>query len=147
MMGLKEMFEIDEIWATLDKGQWMTLSVGTDKSSCIHVVDFMCKLSDHRLQIVSRKLLLKCVPYKHIREQILPCCKKGQGQPRVIIWTNLEVLKYFIVHTNFQGHRPSGSREEDILRLLPYMVMWPWPFEQTTKFGFHRPSGFREEDV
>ena len=41
-----------------------------------------------------------------------------------------------MLHTNFKGHRPFGSREEDCLRFLPYMgiaailVMWPGPFEQ-----------------
>ena len=55
----------------------------------------------------------------------------GQGQPRVIIWTTLVVLKYMILHTKFQGHWSIGSGEEDFLRFLPYMgmaailVMWP----------------------
>ena len=41
-----------------------------------------------------------------------------------------------MLHTKFQGHRSSGSGEEDFLRFLPYMgmaamlVMWPIPFEQ-----------------
>ena len=36
-----------------------------------------------------------------------------------------------MLHTKFQGNRPSGSGEEDFLRFLPYMgmaailVMWP----------------------
>ena len=42
-----------------------------------------------------------------------------------------------MLHTNFQGHWPFGSGEEDFLRFLPYivmaatLVMWPGPFEQT----------------
>ena len=39
-----------------------------------------------------------------------------------------------ILHTNFQGHRPFGSGEEDFLRFLPYKGMagiCPGPFEQT----------------
>ena len=42
-----------------------------------------------------------------------------------------------MLHTNFQGHVPFGSEEEDVLRFLPYMgmpailVMWSGPFEQT----------------
>ena len=41
-----------------------------------------------------------------------------------------------MLHTKFQGHRSSGSGEEDFLRFLPYMgmaamlVMRPRPFEQ-----------------
>ena len=76
-------------------------------------------------------------PYKSIRDQIWPCRKIGQGQLRVIIWINLEVLEYPMLHTNFQGHWSFGSREEDFLRFLPCMgmaailVMWHRPFEQT----------------
>ena len=42
-----------------------------------------------------------------------------------------------MLRTNFQGHQPFGSWEEDFLRFLPYigleaiLVMWPGPFEQT----------------
>ena len=41
-----------------------------------------------------------------------------------------------MLHTNFKGHWPLGSGEEDFLMFLPYMgmaailVMWPGPFEQ-----------------
>ena len=75
-------------------------------------------------------------PYKSVRDQIWPCHKIGQGQLRVIIWTNLEVLEYPMLHTNFQGHWPFGSREEDFLIFLLYMgmvaifVMWHRPVEQ-----------------
>ena len=76
-------------------------------------------------------------PYKSIRDQIWPCRKICQGQPRVIIWTNLVILEHPMLHTKFQGHRSFGSGEDDFLRFLPYMgmaailVMWPIPFEQT----------------
>ena len=72
--------------------------------------------------------------------------KMGQGQPRVIIGTHLVVLEYQMLHTNFQGHWPFGSREEDFLRFLPYMgmvailVMWPRPFEQPFIFWSHGGS-------
>ena len=32
------------------------------------------------------------------------CCQKGQGQPQVIIWKILVVLRYPTLHTKFQGH-------------------------------------------
>ena len=76
-------------------------------------------------------------PYKSIRDQFWPYHKIGQGQPRVISWTNLVVLKHWMLHTKFQGHRPFGSREENFLKFLSYMGkaaildMWPRPFEQT----------------
>ena len=75
-------------------------------------------------------------PYKSIRDQIWPCRKIGQGQSRVIIWINLEALECPMLHTNFQGHRPFGSREKEFFTFLPYIgiaiiwVMWPRPFEQ-----------------
>ena len=85
-------------------------------------------------------------PYKSIRDQIWPCCKIGQGQPRVIIWANLVVLKHPMMHTKIQSHWPFGSGEEDFFRFLAYMamsailVMWPGPFEQTFVPPSHRSS-------
>ena len=88
--------------------------------------------------IVSEKsIVLPFFPCKSIRDQIWPCRKIGQGQPRVIIWTNLVVLDHPMAHTKIQGHRPFGSGEEEFLRFLPYMgmaailVVWRGPFEQT----------------
>ena len=88
------------------------------------------------MTIVSEKSIV-LFPYKSIRDQIWPCRKIGQGQPRVIIWTNLIVLEHPMLHTKFQGHRTFGSWKEDFLRFLPYMgmvailVMWLRPFDQT----------------
>ena len=51
-----------------------------------------------------------------------------------------------MIHTKIQGHRPSGSGEEDLFRFLPYMdmaailVMWTGPFEQTFVPPSHRSS-------
>ena len=42
-----------------------------------------------------------------------PCCKKGQGHPRVIIYTNFVELHCLMLHAKFQNHRPSCSGEED----------------------------------
>ena len=94
--------------------------------------------------------------YKRIIDQIWPCRKIGQGQPRVIIWTNLAVLEYLMLHTKFQGHRPFRSRE-DFKVFAKYghgghfgHVTWTiltnfrcpitWRFHM--KFRFNRPSGF-----
>ena len=81
------------IWLTLDKGQWMTLTLGCHKSSCTHLFDYYTYMYTYIhltgfnsfLEIYS----LSIFPYKNERDQIWPCCKIGQGQPRVIIWTNL----------------------------------------------------------
>ena len=87
--------------------------------------------------IVSEKsIVLPFSPYKSIMDQIWPCRKIGQGQPRIIIWANLVVLEYPMLHTNFQGHRSAFWFQRRFLRFLPYMgmaailVMSPWLFEK-----------------
>ena len=52
-------------------------------------------------------------PYKSIRDQIWPCCKIGQGRPRVIIWTKYDWPESPMLHTKPQGHWPFGSGEEN----------------------------------
>ena len=61
-------------------------------------------------------------PYKSIKDQIWPCRKIGEGQPRVIFWTNSVPLEHPMLHTKFQGHKPFGSGE-DFLRFLTYIGM------------------------
>ena len=103
-------------------------------------------VSNHRRQQCLKNPLFSFFPYKSIRDQLWPCRKIGQGQPRVIIWANLVVLKHPMMHTKIQGHWPFGSREEDFFRFLPYMamatimVMWPGSFEQTFVPPSHRSS-------
>ena len=63
-------------------------------------------------------------PFKSIRDQIWPCQKIGQGQPRVINWANFVVLKHLMMHTKIQGHWPFGSGEEDFF--LGFYHIWPW---------------------
>ena len=69
-----------------------------------------------------KSIVLPFSPYKSIRDQIWPCRKICQGQPRVLIWTNLVVLEHPTLHTKCQGHRPFGSGE-DFLRLYH---LWAW---------------------
>ena len=96
---------------------------------------------------------LSIFPYKSKRDQIWHCCKKGQGQPRIIIWIYLVVLQKPMPLTKFQCHRLFGSREENFQRFLPYMsmaailVMWHKPFSSIPwrlhmKFSFNQPSGY-----
>ena len=56
---------------------------------------------------------LKKIQFKCIGKQIWPCCKVGQGQPRIIIRTNLVGLTSQMLYTKYQGHHPPGSGEED----------------------------------
>ena len=53
-------------------------------------------------------------PYKSIRDQIWPCRKVGQGQPRIIIYINFVELESPMLHAKFQDYRTSGSGEEDL---------------------------------
>ena len=69
---------------------------------------------------------------------IWPCYKVYQGQPRIIIWTNLLEPESLMLHIKFQGHWPFGIWDEDFQRFFfPYMgiaailVMWPRHYEQT----------------
>ena len=48
---------------------------------------------------------------------------KGQGHPRVMIYTNFVELHCQILHAKFQNHRPSGSEEENFLRFLLFIAM------------------------
>ena len=45
----------------------------------------------------------------------------GQGQPRFTIYINFVELESPMLHAKFQGHRTSGSGEEDFQRFLPYI--------------------------
>ena len=113
-------------------------------------------------------------PYKSIRDQIWPCRKIGQGQPRVIIWTNLVILEHPILHTNsrkipfassafwFQrrlffkvftiyghgGHLCHVTRTVwTNFRSPPHPPPPPIPWRFHMKFNFDWPSGFWGEDV
>ena len=46
-------------------------------------------------------------------DQILYCCKKGQGHTRVIIYITFVVLEYIMLHAKFQDHRTISSVGED----------------------------------
>ena len=54
---------------------------------------------------------------------IWPCRKIGQGQPRVIIWTNYDGLESLMLHTKFCGNQ-SKSFGEDFWRVFYHM--WAW---------------------
>ena len=91
--------------------------------------------------IVSEKI--QCFTFFPIRVQIWPCRKIGEGHSRVIIITNLVVFQYPMLHTNFQSHRPFGSREDDCF--LCFYHIWVWrPYwscdlNHVIKFSFPHP--------
>ena len=43
---------------------------------------------------------------------------KGQSHPRVMIYINFVELHCLMLHAKFQNHRPSGSEEEDFLKVF-----------------------------
>ena len=100
--------------------------------------------------------------WKHIRQN-WPCRKIGQGQHRVIIWTNHDGPKATMLHSKTQGHWPFGFGEADFWRVFTMYGRGghfghvnqtprtnfhsPDPWRRHMKFGFDCPSGFREEDL
>ena len=75
-------------------------------------------------------------PIQYPKGANLNLTKMDQGQHRVTIWRNLVVINQLTLHIKFQANQPSGSGEDDVLRLLPYMgivailAMRPGPSEQ-----------------
>ena len=86
-------------------------SFGCTRSTNFYIIDYNSFWKIHCVTFF---------PYKSVRDQIWPCRKIDQGQPRVIR-INLVVLEYQMLHTKFQGHWPFGSREEDFFNVFtPY---------------------------
>ena len=80
----------------------------------MYSVNYLYQLSVQRLHLVSTKSsVFKYFPYKRIREQIGPCCKIGQGQPRITIWSNSVGPDSLMLYTKFECHPPAGFREKD----------------------------------
>ena len=102
-------------------------------SHCLIRFNISSENNDFGFNRIENLNFSKHSPFKCIRKQIWPW---RQGQPRIILWTNLVGSTTPMLHTKSQGHRPSGSGEEDFNWFLPYMgvvaimVMWPEPFEQ-----------------
>ena len=132
--------------------------------SCTHLVDCIYQLWHHKTTIVSEiSIVLPFSPYKNKMDQNWHCRKIGQGQPRVIIWTNLIWFEHPMLHTKFQGHRPFGSGKKDFFKIfiiywhgghLGHVTCTVWTNFQSPisrrlhmKFDLNRPSGFRGEDA
>ena len=132
-------------------------------SNCLIRFNISSENNDFGFNRIQNINFSKIIPFKCIRKQIWPWLKVGQGQPRIIVWTNL-------VGPTPQRYIPSPKvicllvLEKKIFKLfLPYMgvaailVMWPGPFWTNfcsailrslhMKFEFNWPSGFRGEDV
>ena len=61
--------------------------------------------------------------YINIRDQIWPCHKIGQGQPRVIIWTNYDGPKAPMLKPSHKIIDPLVLEKKIFEGFLPYMGM------------------------
>ena len=77
-------------------------------------------------------------PNKCIRNQNWPLRNKSKDQPRIIIWRNLVVLKYPMLHTKFHVYRLFGSWDLFFKKLFTIYI-WSWRPSW--------PSGFWRQDV
>ena len=104
--------------------------------------EFLCKHIPHVTLVICCEFLplndfLTVFPYKSIRDQIWPCHKIGQGQPKVIIWTNFDGPKAPILHTRPKVTGPLVPEKKIFEAFLQYMgvvailIMWPRCPEQT----------------
>ena len=72
-----------------------------------------------------------------------PCRKTGQGQLRVIIWTNYDGLQSPMLHTKFHGNRSTGSGEEDFegfYHLWVWRPSWSCDPDTANKLSFPLPK-------
>ena len=90
--------------AGADNPQGLKFSININLLSiCLFPVNFTHYIS-----------ILSFFPFKCIGDLSLPCRKKGQGHPRVMIYVNYGGPASPMLHTKFRGNRPTGSGEEDV---------------------------------
>ena len=121
-------------WVIFDDGQWMTLTFDIHTGSCTHLVDCIYQLWYQRLQKFLKNPLFYLFPIqKHIKDQIWPCRKIGQGH-------HLNKLgSTRVPDAAYQVSRSSAFwfQRRRFLRFLPYMgmaailVMWPGPLKHS----------------
>ena len=147
---------------TWGQGKEMTLTFNAHLPSSTLLNVCLYQLSGHRLLYILKNSLFSLFPIE--KSKLIPnltCRKIGQGQPRVIIWTNYDGLESHMLHTKFCENR--CSKEEDFWRVytiygcgghLGHVTRMPqtnfhspYPRRLHIKFGFDWPSGFGEEDV
>ena len=78
------------------------------------MLNISLKYYDFGLKTLWKMNISRSFPYKCIRNQIWPCHKVGQGQPRIIICANLEGPTSTMLNTKSQGHQPTGSGKKDV---------------------------------
>ena len=106
----------------LGQSQWMTLTLGCHKSSYTHLFDYMYLQAS---TVTQTSTVEAFSPYRSKRDQIWPCCKIGQGQPKVIIWTNLVVLEY-LNQCCRQSFKATGLLVPDKKIFKCFYHIWAW---------------------
>ena len=92
-----------------------------------------------------------CISFRlcrSIRKQIRPCHKNGQGQPSVIIWTNLVVLEYAMCIPSFKVISllvPKKEIFEDIYHIWDWVPSWSCDldFHPNIPWRLHMKCGFK----
>ena len=90
-------------WAKVKKWPWLSILIYVHFFSWFQVTGCKC----------SEKSSFHFFLQESLSYQIGPCRKIGQGQPRVIIWTNYDGLESQMLHTKFRRNWSAGSGEED----------------------------------
>ena len=125
-----------------------------------HMFIILCNSRSQAAKVLKNQQF-SLFPIESLSYQIRPCCKIGQGQPRIIIWTNYDGQESLMLHTKFHGNRSTGSREEDFWRvfaiyghgshlghvtsIMSINFHFLIPESLHIKFGFDLPSGFWEK--
>ena len=123
-------FKLKWPWAKVKKWPWPSIL------TYLHYLN--------RLQVTgcdsSEKSKVFTFFYRSLSYQILPCHRIGQGQPRVIIWTNYDGQESPMLHTKFCGNQSIDSREEVFWRVFYHIWAWQpfWSCDQhhVNKFSF-----------
>ena len=97
---------------------WQPMPLKLIYSYCLISFNISSKNNDFGFNSIQKINFSKNFRFKCISKQIWPWRKVGQGQQRIIIWTNLVSPTSPLLHTKSQGHQPSGSGEEDFLRFI-----------------------------
>ena len=116
----------------LEQSQWITLIFGTQSFMYsfrwLHLPTFISYHSFWKIRCFNFFL------NKSIGDQIWPCRKIDQGQPRDIIWTNLVVLEYSMLHTKvIRLSVPEEKIFKDFNHILAWRTSWPCDLDHLNK--------------
>ena len=112
-------------------------------NQCLIRIKMSCKYNDFGFNSCGKMNISRFFPYKCIRNQIWPCHKVGQGQPRIIICANLVGSKSPILHTMSQGHWPYIPKKiflKGLYHIWVWWSSWSCDWEHLCKLSFSHPK-------